>query len=108
MLQVPHCQVSLSQTEDLGAFLLNEDRISAELCGRMQKGCGCSSHPTLHPLALHSVIALLLPHGITEWFGQELTFKGHLFQLLCSEQGHLHVDQIAHSPVQTYLERFQG
>lgn len=64
--------------------------------------------PPSTPPVLYSVIALLLPHGITEWLGQELTFKAHLFQLHCSDQGHLHVDQVAHSPVQNDLECFQG
>jgi len=42
-----------------------------------------------------------------ECFGLEGTFKGHLAQHLCSEQGHLQLDQVAQSPVQPDLERFQ-
>ena len=47
-------------------------------------------------------------HRITEWFGLEGTFKGHLVQPLCNEQGHLQLDQVAQSPVQPELESFQG
>jgi len=43
-----------------------------------------------------------------EWFGWEGTFEGHLVQLPCHEQGHLHPDQVAQSPVQPGLECFQG
>jgi len=31
------------------------------------------------------------------------TFKGHLVQLTCSEQGQLQLDQVAQSPIQTYV-----
>jgi len=44
--------------------------------------------------------------GIIEWFGLEGTFKGHLVQPPCSEQGHLQQDQDAQSPVQPDLECF--
>ena len=46
-------------------------------------------------------------HGIMEWFGWEGTFEGHLIQPPCHEQGHLHPDQVAQSPVQPGLECFQ-
>ena len=47
-------------------------------------------------------------HRLVEWFGLEATFKGHLVQPRCSEQGHLQLDQVAQSPVQPDLECFQG
>jgi len=36
---------------------------------------------------------------IIKQFGLEGTFKGHLVQPHCSEQGHLQTDQVAQSPV---------
>ncbi|KAK4815157.1 hypothetical protein QYF61_017598 [Mycteria americana] len=45
---------------------------------------------------------------IIDWVGLAGTFKGHLVQPPCNEQGHLHLDQVAQSPVQPGLERFQG
>jgi len=47
-------------------------------------------------------------HRIIECFGLEGTFRGHLAQPTCSEQGHLQLDQVAQSPVQPGLECFQG
>jgi len=47
-------------------------------------------------------------HRITEWVGLGGTFKAHLIQPPCSEQGHLHPGQGAQSPVQPGLECFQG
>ena len=47
-------------------------------------------------------------HRIIEWFGLEGTFKGHLVQSPCSEQGHLQLDQAAQSPIQPDLICFQG
>jgi len=44
----------------------------------------------------------------TEWLGLEATFKGHLVQPPCSEQGHLQLDEVAQSPVQPGLECFQA
>jgi len=38
----------------------------------------------------------------------EGTFKGHLAQPRCNEQGHLQLDQVAQSPIQPDLECFQG
>jgi len=38
----------------------------------------------------------------------EGTFKGHLVQCPCNEQGGLQLDQIAQSPVQPDLECFQA
>ena len=38
----------------------------------------------------------------------EGTFKGHLVQLPCNEQGHPQLDQIAQSLVQPGLESLQG
>jgi len=43
-----------------------------------------------------------------ECFGLEGTFKGHLAQHPDSEQGHLPLDQVAQSPIQPDLERFQA
>jgi len=40
---------------------------------------------------------------IIECFGLEGTFKGHLIQPLCNEQGHLQLDQVAQSPIQPGL-----
>jgi len=37
-------------------------------------------------------------HRITELFGLERTFRGHLAQPPCSEQGHLQPDQVAQKP----------
>jgi len=45
---------------------------------------------------------------IVESFELEGTFKGHLVQLPCREQGHLQLDQVAQSPVQPGLECLQG
>ena len=47
-------------------------------------------------------------HRMTECFGLERTFRGHLAQPPCSEQGHLQLDQGAQSPVQPGLECSQG
>ena len=47
-------------------------------------------------------------HTIRECFRLEGTFRGHLAQLPCSEQGHLQLNQVAQSLVQTGLEYFQG
>ena len=49
-----------------------------------------------------------LLYRIIESFGLEGTFKGHLAQPPCNEQGHLQLDQVAQSPVQPDLECFQG
>jgi len=50
----------------------------------------------------------LTSHRIIECFGLEGTFRGHLVQRPCSEQGHLQLDQVAQSVVQPGLESFQG
>ena len=42
----------------------------------------------------------------TVWL--EWTLKGRLVQPICNEQGHLQLDQVARSPVQSDLEWFQG
>jgi len=47
-------------------------------------------------------------HRIIEWFVLEGSFKSHLVQLPFKEQGHLHLDQVAQSPVQSDSECFQG
>jgi len=46
-------------------------------------------------------------YKIIESFELEGNFKGHLVQLLCSEQGHLQLDQVAQSSVQPDLECLQ-
>jgi len=43
-----------------------------------------------------------------ECFGLEGTFRGHLAQPPCREQGYLQLDQVAQIPVQPGLECFQG
>jgi len=46
-------------------------------------------------------------YRIIVWFGLEGTFKGHLVQPPCNEQGHLPLDQVAQSPIQPDLVRFK-
>jgi len=46
------------------------------------------------------VAVFLYIHRIIERFGLEGTFRGHLAQHPCSEQGHLQLDQVAQRPVQ--------
>ena len=48
-------------------------------------------------------MADLCIHRITVLFELEGTLKVHLDQLPCSVQGHLQLDQVAQSPVQTNL-----
>jgi len=47
-------------------------------------------------------------YRITEWFGLEGTFKGHLGPTPSPWQGHLPLDQVAQSLIQPGLEHFQG
>ena len=47
-------------------------------------------------------------HRIIECFELEGTFRGHLAQPPCSEQGYLQPEQVAQSPIQPDLECFQG
>jgi len=42
-------------------------------------------------------------HRIIECFGLERTFRAHIAQPPCSEQGHLQLDQVAQSPIQLPL-----
>ena len=39
-----------------------------------------------------------------QWFELEGTFKGHLVQLPCHEQGHPQLGQVAQNPIQPDLE----
>jgi len=43
-----------------------------------------------------------------EWFVLEGSFKVHLVQPPCNEQGYLQPDHVAQSPVQPHLDYFQG
>jgi len=56
----------------------------------------------------NSHVYIVEKYRIIECFGLEGTFRGHLAQLPCSEQGHLQLDQVAQSPVQLSFECFQG
>ena len=47
-------------------------------------------------------------HRTIECFWLGGTFRGHVDQPPCSEQGHLQLDQVAQSLVQPGLECFQG
>lgn len=42
-------------------------------------------------------------HRFIEEFGLKRTFKGHVVQCPCNEQGHLQSNQVAQSPVQSGL-----
>lgn len=43
-----------------------------------------------------------------EWSRLERTFKGHLVQPFCNEQGYLPLEQLAQNPIQPDHECFQG
>lgn len=47
-------------------------------------------------------------HSIMKWFLLEGAFNSHLVQLTHNEQGHLQLDLVAQSPIQTDLKCFQG
>jgi len=47
-------------------------------------------------------------HRIIEFLELEGTFKGHLAQLLCNEQGHAQLDQVPRGLIQPHLESLQG
>jgi len=49
-----------------------------------------------------------LNHRITEHFAYKGTFKGHPVQPPCRKQGHLPLDQVAQSPIQSELKHCQG
>jgi len=59
-------------------------------------------------ILLREQAASTADHRTIERFGLEWTFRGHLAQPPCSEQGHLQLDQVAQSPIQPGLEYFQG
>jgi len=42
------------------------------------------------------------------WVGRVKTYKAHLVQPLCNEQGHLQLDKVAQRHIQPDLECFQG
>ena len=78
---------------------------------------GLPGHLAPHPLQIqhppaqgwrHEAAGPWLHLRITECFGLKGTFRGHLAQPACSEQGHLQLDQVAQSPIQPGLEYFQG
>lgn len=54
------------------------------------------------------LLRLLIIIKITERFGLGDTFKGYLDQPPAMSQGHLQLDEVAQSPVQSSLECFQG
>ena len=65
------------------------------------------------PEVLHSLPGSCYDEGtggerIIEWFGLEGMFKDHLIPTPCYMQGHLPLDQVAHSPIQPGPECFQG
>jgi len=65
----------------------------------------------LRTICQHSLLYASQPvdnHRIIECFGLEGTFRGHLAQSLCNEQGHLSLHQVAQSSVQPDLDCFQG
>ncbi|KAK4833081.1 hypothetical protein QYF61_027743 [Mycteria americana] len=60
-----------------------------------------SKKPNLQKMQRFNGEQMLKNHRIIEWFGLERTFTGHLVQPPCNEQGHLQLDQVAQSPVQS-------
>ena len=64
-------------------------------CFNLSSRGGAASGIPVRPPA--SIFYMLI-HRITECFGLEGTFRGHLAQPPCSEQGHLPLDQVALSP----------
>jgi len=63
----------------------------------------------LDSLSVHAQTVFLAVrfHTIIESLELEETLKSHLVQLLCNEQGHLQLDQVAQSPIQFDLECLQ-
>jgi len=59
-------------------------------------------------LLICKVMTFFVPHRITDFFELEGTSKGHLVQLLCNEQGHLCLDQVCQSLVQSDCECLPG
>jgi len=86
--------------KDLSALRSNLERCPSSRGGH--------HHAAVLPSRESSKAAQLGCHRIIECFGLEGTFRGHLAQPPCSEQGHLQLNQVAQSPVQPGLERFQG
>jgi len=60
------------------------------------------------PLEFRHMTKKKKSNRIIECFGLEGTFKGHLVQPPCNEQGHLQLDEVVQSLVQPSPECFQG
>jgi len=58
------------------------------------------SQMTIEVLIIIAYKFLSYSHRPLELFELERTFKGHLVQLRCNEQGHLQLDQISQIPFQ--------
>lgn len=51
---------------------------------------------------------IVVVYKIMKWFELEVTFKGHVVQLPCNEQGHLSLEQVTKSSIQPGLEYSLG
>jgi len=79
---------------------------SPALCFQAWEKDEAAPHPL--PLCAPLTASESENHGVTECFGVEGTFRGHLAQPPCSKQGYFQPDHDAQSPVQPGLECFQG
>lgn len=73
----------------------------------MEKLAKCSLHALMIRVFFIKSVEKCV-YEFIEFFWLEGTFKGHLVQLPCREQGHLQLDQVAQSSVQPDRECFQG